>query len=187
MNTPPLSFEALMVLDAIDRRGSFAAAAEELNRATSSLSYQVQKLEQDLGLILFDRSGHRAVFTQAGALLLSRGRQLLQAADELVADANALAHGWELELTVAVDGLLGCALLYPMVNALSAKTQTQLRFREEILAGSWEALSEGRADLVVKPIMPSQLPPQINHVVIGQVAVQWYAHPEHAIHQMDTP
>ena len=72
-----LSFEALLVLEAIDRRGSFAAASEELGRAPSSLSYQVQKLEQDLDLVIFDRSGHRAVFTKAGRLLLERGRLLL--------------------------------------------------------------------------------------------------------------
>ncbi|MFA0544074.1 LysR family transcriptional regulator, partial [Vibrio sp. 10N.222.52.B7] len=44
----PITLEALHILDAIDRRGSFAAAANEMDRAPSSLSYQIQKLEQDL-------------------------------------------------------------------------------------------------------------------------------------------
>ncbi len=98
-----LTLEALQVLDAIARRGSFAAAAQELNRAPSSLSYQVQKLEQDLDLVIFDRSGHKAVFTEAGQLLLNRGRILLSAANDLVEDANILAHGWELEISIAYD------------------------------------------------------------------------------------
>ncbi|MBE8572569.1 helix-turn-helix domain-containing protein, partial [Vibrio sp. OPT46] len=51
----PITLEALHILDAIDRRGSFAAAANELDRAPSSLSYQIQKLEQDLDIIIFDR------------------------------------------------------------------------------------------------------------------------------------
>ncbi|WP_246752550.1 LysR family transcriptional regulator, partial [Vibrio cholerae] len=38
----PITLEALHILDAIERRGSFAAAANELNRAPSSLSYQIQ-------------------------------------------------------------------------------------------------------------------------------------------------
>ena len=37
----PITIEALHMLDAIDRRGSFAKAAEELNKATSALSYAV--------------------------------------------------------------------------------------------------------------------------------------------------
>ncbi|WP_133153846.1 LysR family transcriptional regulator, partial [Vibrio sp. 10N.261.55.A7] len=53
----PLTLEALHILDAIDRRGSFASAAKELGRAPSSLTYQIQKLEQDLDLMIFDRSG----------------------------------------------------------------------------------------------------------------------------------
>ena len=55
-----LSLDGLLVLDAIARKGSFAAAAEELHRVPSAITYTVQKLEQDLGVTLFDRSGHRA-------------------------------------------------------------------------------------------------------------------------------
>jgi hypothetical protein len=42
-----LSLDALLVLDAIDRRGSFAAAAHELHRVPSAITYTVQKLEQN--------------------------------------------------------------------------------------------------------------------------------------------
>ena len=52
-----LSLDALSVLDTIDRKGSFAAAAEELHRVPSAITYQVQKLEQDLDVLLFDRRG----------------------------------------------------------------------------------------------------------------------------------
>ena len=45
-----LTLDSLMVLDAIDRRGSFAAAAEELYRVPSAITYSVQKLEQDLNV-----------------------------------------------------------------------------------------------------------------------------------------
>ena len=43
-----LTLEALRVMDAIDRRGSFAAAADELGRVPSALSYTMQKLEEEL-------------------------------------------------------------------------------------------------------------------------------------------
>ena len=43
-----LTLDALIVLDAIDRKGSFAAAAEELHRVPSAITYTVQKLEQGL-------------------------------------------------------------------------------------------------------------------------------------------
>ncbi|MGF1873075.1 LysR family transcriptional regulator [Photobacterium indicum] len=181
-----LSFEALIVLDAIDRRKSFAAASEELGRAPSSLSYQVQKLEQDLDLVIFDRSGHRAVFTKAGQLLLERGRLLLLAADEMIADASALAHGWELDLTIAYDGLVSVNSMLPLVAELGKKSKTRIRFKEEILAGCWEALAQDRADLLIAPA-PTVAPPEVKIQPLGKLATLWVAHPDHPIHKQENP
>ena len=111
-----LTFEALQVLDAIDKKGSFAAAANALDKAPSSLSYQVQKLEQDLDVVIFDRSGHKAVFTDAGKLLLHRGRAILHSADELIAETKSLAHGWESKLVLAYEGLLSARYLYEILD-----------------------------------------------------------------------
>lgn len=71
-----LSFEALEALDAIDRTGTFAEAAELLHRVPSALTYLVQKLESDLGVMLFDRSGRRAKLTHAGRIVVEEGRRL---------------------------------------------------------------------------------------------------------------
>ena len=76
-----LSLDALLVIDAIDRRGSFAAAGHELHRVASAITYTVQKLEEDLDVLLFDRRGHRAKLTPAGRELLNEGRHLLRAAN----------------------------------------------------------------------------------------------------------
>ena len=58
------------MLDAIDRKGSFAAAAAALYRVPSAVTYTVQKLEDDLGLPVFRREGRRSVLTPAGRVLL---------------------------------------------------------------------------------------------------------------------
>ena len=67
-----LNPEALLILDALDRHGSFAAAAAALFKTPSALSYMVQKLENDLDITLLDRSGHRAKFTDTGKLMLEK-------------------------------------------------------------------------------------------------------------------
>lgn len=101
-----ITLEALTILDAIERRGSFSAAAAEFDRATSSLSYQMQKLEQDLDIMIFDRSGHKAILTEAGKLILERGRVILQATESMINEARLLANGWELDLTIAYDSII---------------------------------------------------------------------------------
>ncbi|BAN99178.1 hypothetical protein E05_44120 [Plautia stali symbiont] len=74
-----LNLEALLILDALDRHGTFAAAAARLFKTASALSYTVQKMESDLKITLLDRSGHRATFTPTGRLMLEKGRTLLRA------------------------------------------------------------------------------------------------------------
>jgi DNA-binding transcriptional LysR family regulator len=145
-----LTLEALQVLDAIDRRGSFAAAAEALHRVPSALTYTVQKLEEDLAVQVFDRSGHRARLTAAGRELLDEGRRLLDAAGELECRVQRIATGWETELRIALDGLLVVEALLPVAAEFYAEhSGTRLRLSREVLGGTWDALAAGRADLAI--------------------------------------
>lgn len=145
-----LSLDALQILDAIDRRGSFAAAGKALHKVPSTISYTVSKLEEDLGVQLFDRVGPRAHLTSAGEALLEEGRHLLRAARELEMRVRRVASGWEAELTVAVDSMFVPALLAEDVRAFTAVAeQTRMRLISESLSGTWEALLDRRADLLV--------------------------------------
>jgi DNA-binding transcriptional LysR family regulator len=145
-----LTLEALQILDAIARNGSFAAAATELERVPSSLTYSVRKLEQDLDVLLFDRRGYRAKLTEAGAQLLEQGRVLLQAAGELERQVKRTARGWEVQLRLAIDNVIEFERLLPLIAEFDAEMcGTRLRFSFDVLNGVWEALLQGRADLVL--------------------------------------
>lgn len=145
-----LSLDALQILDAIDRRGSFAAAGKALHKVPSTISYTVAKLEDDLGVQLFDRIGPRAEMTLAGRALLDEGRHLLRAARELELRVRRVASGWEAELTLAVDSMFPTWLLGPDIHAFrEVAAQTRLRLIGEALSGTWEALLDRRADLLV--------------------------------------
>ncbi len=145
-----ITLDALLVLDAIDRKASFAAAAEELHRVPSALTYTVQKLEQGLDVILFDRSGHRAQLTPAGHKLLEEGRHLLRAAGELELTVKRIATGWEAELRIAVSDLLPLDHLFPLLEAFYDEGHgTHLKLTTEVFGGGWDALVDDRADLVI--------------------------------------
>ncbi|HHR6129688.1 TPA: LysR family transcriptional regulator [Providencia alcalifaciens] len=182
-----LTLESLRVMDAIDRRGSFAAAAEELGRVPSALSYTMQKLEEELDVILFDRSGHRTKFTNVGRMLLERGRVLLEAADKLTSDAEALAKGWETHLTIVCEALVPAEYLFPLVDKLAEKSDTQLSLITEVLAGAWERLESGRADIVIAPDMHFRSSSEINSKVLYTLNHIYVASPNHPIHQEPEP
>jgi DNA-binding transcriptional LysR family regulator len=145
-----LTLDALQVLDAVDRKGSFAAAAEELHRVPSAITFSVQQLESGLNVSVFDRRGHRAVLTEAGRELLNEGRHLLRAAADLECRVQQVAKGWEVELRIAVDTVIGLEKVYGLVAEFYAQESgTRLRFSHEVLGGTWDALASGRADLAI--------------------------------------
>ncbi|PVY70402.1 LysR family transcriptional regulator [Tamilnaduibacter salinus] len=144
-----ITIDALRVLDAIDRRGSFAGAADELFRVPSAISYTVQKLEDDLDLSIFDRSGHRARLTPAGQYLLNEGRTLLQATDALAHATRQVAQGWETRLRIAVNTLLPFNAVFPAVSDFySLGLPVEIQLTEEVFGGAWDALQCRRADLL---------------------------------------
>jgi DNA-binding transcriptional LysR family regulator len=145
-----LSIDALLVLDAIDRKGSFAAAAHDLHRVPSAVTYAVQKLEEDLDVLLFDRRGHRAKLTAAGRALLNEGRHILRAAGALEAHVRRVATGWEAELCIAYDDIIPVHAILDLAREFHAQQcGTRLRISAEVLGGCWDALASDRADLVI--------------------------------------
>lgn len=86
--------DVLVILDALEKEGSFAAASAKLFKTPSALSYTIHRLESDLNIQLLDRSGHRARFTPTGQMLLEKGREVLHIARELEIRAVKLQQGW---------------------------------------------------------------------------------------------
>lgn len=145
-----LTLEAIRILDTIDRKGSFGAAAVALDRVPSALTYSVRKLEEDLDVLLFDRRGHRAKLTAAGQELLTEGRHLLRAANELEQRVKRTATGWEVELRIVLDALIPYKKMIPLISECDLQSSgTQLRFSTEVLSGTWEKLINGEADLAI--------------------------------------
>jgi DNA-binding transcriptional LysR family regulator len=148
--TIKISLESLEVLDAIDSKGSFAAAAESLFRVPSAITYTVRKLEQDLGVAIFNRSGHRAELTEAGAELLREGRYLLNAASELESHVKLIASGVETELTIAICTKFSLDALYKVINEFySQNFGTRLKIIQEVYGGNWDALVSSRASISI--------------------------------------
>ncbi|MFK7956378.1 MAG: LysR substrate-binding domain-containing protein [Lysobacterales bacterium] len=145
-----ITLEGLEVLDAIDRKGSFAAAAASLYRVPSKITYTVNRLEADLGVTLFQRQGRRAVMTPAGRLLLEQGREILDATARLVETTRQKDRGWESRLRIAIDTVLDEDYLSPHLLAFcEMRPDTEIEITQEVLGGTWEAIQLERVDLAI--------------------------------------
>ncbi len=148
--TGKLSLEALEVLDAIDRKGSFAAAAASLYRVPSALTYTIQKLEEDLGLVLFRKVGRKSELTPAGRHLVEQGRELLEAARRLEESTRQVNSGWEPYLKIALESAFEFHVLAPYLDRFyQLNSDVEISVVEEVLAGTWESLIDDEADLIV--------------------------------------
>jgi DNA-binding transcriptional LysR family regulator len=183
-----INLEVLIILDALDRQGSFAAAAAELYKTPPALSYMVQKLENDLNVVLLDRSGHRAKFTATGRLMLEKGRKLLRAAQSLEQQAHYVEKGWESELTIGLDALFPFELLLPLIKEFYRDHHlTRLRFSHEVLAGSWESLIQGCADIVIGAIAPPTTQSGYAFSPMGSLHYRFCISPDHPLAQAAEP
>jgi DNA-binding transcriptional LysR family regulator len=75
---------------AVARRGSIREAAEELHVAQSALSRQIQKLEQDFGVPLFQRHARGVELTSAGEIFLRHARSSLRQTERVRSELDAL-------------------------------------------------------------------------------------------------
>ena len=182
---PVISLDALKVLDAIDKKGSFAAAAESLFRVPSALTYTVQKLEQDLGSRLFERKGTRAELTDVGLLVLTQGREILAAAARLEDAVRQLETGWETAVSLALDSILPDE---PVMKSIAEFThlgkQVTISLSKEALGGGWDALYSGRADIAIG--VSGELPRgQYELQPLGEVEFVFAIAPTHPLAQHD--
>ncbi|MGU7842883.1 LysR family transcriptional regulator [Burkholderia sp. AW33-5] len=183
-----LSFEAFEALDAIDRSSTFSEAAAMLHRVPSTLSYLVQKIESDLGVTLFDRSGRRAKLTRAGRVVIEEGRRLLVAAEQLERKAQRIQDGWETELRLCVDEIVPLARFWPYLREFDAlRMDTRVCLSTNVLGGTWDALVSRRADLVVGA---TGEPPALTDIVARPIGTMRYVFalaPHHPLAKMPEP
>lgn len=142
------TLDQLRALDAIDRLGTFAAAAKELHRVPSAVTYLVQNLEAALSVTLFERSKRTARLTPEGRRVLQLARTVLDGARALEAVAGDLAGGWEATLHVAIDGALPSGPLAQCIRVLSQPdVPTRLRVDIEYQEGVLDRVDRDGADI----------------------------------------
>jgi len=159
---------------------SFNRAAQELHYAQSSISAQIQGLEEELGVQLFDRLGRRVLLTEAGMRLLQYAEKILDLAEETptgVAGARELRGS----LTVKVPETLSVHRLPPVIARFrSMYPKVRLRFVSCTHDGLQKDLRKGITDLaflLAESIRASDLEVE----ALGIEPLVLVAHPGHPL------
>lgn len=180
MKTPRVSLEQWATFKAVVDAGSFAMAAEQLNKSQSSISYAIARLNEQLPQPVLQLEGRRAVLTEEGKALYRRASQLLQHGEETEEFAQMLSAGVESEVTLALDNLLDLHAILPALDKFSAQYPfTRIRMLETSLSGTEEALLEKKADIVIG----GKVPVGFAGTPVRQARMIAVAHPDHPLFQ----
>jgi DNA-binding transcriptional LysR family regulator len=180
-----LTLDQFAVFAAVVDEGSFAGAARRMNRAQSAITYAVQKLEDQTGVALFDRSAYRPMLTEAGVALLPRARRILSDLDEYRLHARRVTQGLEDELNLLVHPYVPPDTLAQVLRAFheefpSVRINVSLGSRDLAL----EALRGGKVDLALVPELVA-IGDDLERSVSFQFEIVVAAAPSHPLAQSD--
>jgi DNA-binding transcriptional LysR family regulator len=183
-----LTPDALAMLAAIAKAGSFAAAARASNMVPSALTYRVRQIEDALDVLLFDRSSRQARLTEAGQELLREGARLLADVDAVANRIKRVATGWEPQLTIAVDSIIVRVTVMQLCQSFFAlKPPTSLKLRSETLSGTLEALATGQADLALGVVLQAGSRADLQRESLGTVRFVFAVAPHHPLAHASEP
>lgn len=159
----------------IVEQGSFAAAAETLFTTQSTISARIHELEKHFGVLLFDRSHHRARLTPKGEELLPYARQVVQLARQVtqrISDPNSLGG----TVRIGVVGLVAIALLPDLVVEVRRRyPKVNLQIHAYLTRVLFDKLHNGEIDMAIVIAPVTEL--NVEVFPLGYDTFVWLASP----------
>jgi len=175
-----MELRLLVTFKAVAERLHFTRASEDLHLAQSSVSAQIRKLEDGLGVQLFDRIGRRIVLTEAGEKLLSYARRMLAMTAEIhqeLSDSQAQAG----HLTIRTPETVATEFMPAVVDAFHARhPQAELSFINCDDTRLREELNSGRIDLAFL-MTDSVTMPHVHVDMLQTIPLVLVAAPQHPL------
>ncbi|MGB7712313.1 MAG: LysR family transcriptional regulator [Microcoleus sp.] len=188
MSDLPFTLDQLRILKAIASEGSFKRAADSLYVSQPAVSLQVQNLERQLDVPLFDRGGRRAQLTEAGHLLLGYGEKILSLCQETCRALEDLQNLQGGTLIVGASQTTGTYLLPRMIGMFRQKypdVAVQLHVHSTRRT-AW-SVANGQIDLaIVGGEIPTELLEALDVVPYAEDELALILPPSHPMVQQET-
>lgn len=145
-----MNLQQLQYVVAVDRRRHFEKAAEECFVTQATLSMMIKKLEQELDLLIFDRSKQPVVPTEAGKLVVEQARSVIRETERLRQIALDLKSGESGELRIGVIPTIAPYLLpLFLTRFLEGHPSIKLKIIEQTTSNLLRLLSSDKLDVAI--------------------------------------
>ncbi len=174
-----LNYQHLLYFWAVARRGSVAAAANELRLSGPTLSAQIRRLEESLGDKLLRRSGRRLVLTDTGRLIMPYADQIFSLGQQITEVSRGGLAPRPLRLAVGVVDVLSHLVVYRLLEpALRLRPRMQLIVRADRPERLLADLAAHDLDIVFSDsVLPAQARTQFFTHFLGESGMSFYAVP----------
>lgn len=146
-----MTFDQLEMLEAIVEKGSYKAAADQLHKSQPSLSMGIKKLEEEYGLLLFNRDDYRPKLTDEGKIFFQWARESLDSFRTLDSIGKEMgSKKAEPMVRIVLDPLVQFTDVHAIFDeCLGPLVPTELSLRSEILGKGMEMLLQEEAEIVI--------------------------------------
>ena len=171
------TLDAWEILQAVVQLGGFAPAARKLNRSQSTISYAISRLQEQLGVRLFEIHGRKAQLTEAGRVLLADVESHLAGFHELEQRARVMASGGASEVRISVDSIFPDDRLFDALATFSRTfPHVRLKLRQGTFLSADSEFSLHNSQICVSGLVSRELLVK-PILVIGMIAVLRRDHP----------
>lgn len=158
--------------------GSFSAAARKLGQTQPTLSRQIAALEQDLGVMLFERIGRTLEITQSGMELLEHTRLMGDAANQIALTASGQAQSIDGLVRITASDVMSAYFLPDLLREVRAQAP---RLRIDVIASNdIQDLMRREADIAIRHVRPEQ--PELIAKLVQEASGHFYATTEYLNH-----
>lgn len=145
-----MTHDQLLAFVAVATHGTFSAASSALHKTQPAVSKLVRNLEDELGLVLFDRSAYRPRLTDAGQRFHARALAVVAETEALRSFGLQLAGAPEPVVRLVLEAITPLSVIVPVLQRVQARfPSVRVQLRTERRGGVLEALDDDTADLVV--------------------------------------
>jgi len=152
------TLDAWEILQAVVQLGGFGPAAKKLNRSQSTISYAIGRLQEQLGVRLFEIHGRKAQLTEAGRVLLADVEPHLAGFHEVEQRAHVMASGGASEIRISVDSIFPDDRLFGVLATFSRSfPRIRLKLRQGTFLSADSEFSLHNAQICVTGLMSREL------------------------------
>lgn len=147
---PNFDLETVKTFFAVTRSKNFTDAATLLHKTPAAVSYRIRALEEQFGVLLFERKPHSLEITEAGGLLLDHFMKIQDLLSDLPSKMSLLTNGIESSYRIAISNLVLRRPLVEITNKLKEQFPlTDFYIETRHHRDLWEALIGGECDYAI--------------------------------------